>query len=91
MDALRDRLLLADLATDEVLGEQRAKMKRHHDKHCHGKEISVGDRVLLNNPAIPVDRCRKFHLPYKGPYKVVRKVGQVNYQVNDHEKKQTVH
>ncbi|CAK8683572.1 unnamed protein product [Clavelina lepadiformis] len=92
MDALRDRLLLADQVTDEVLGEQRAKMKRHHDKQCHGKEISVGDRVLLNNPAVPVDRCRKFHSLCKGPYKVVRKVGQVNYQVeDDHGKKQTVH
>ncbi|CAK8692643.1 unnamed protein product [Clavelina lepadiformis] len=92
MDALRDRLLLADQVTDEVLGEQRAKMKTHHDKQCHGKEISVGDRVLLDNPAVPVDRCRKFHLPYKGPYKVAKKVGQVNYQVeDDHGKKQTVH
>ena len=62
MNVLDDRIVLVDQLTDVVLTEQRAKIKNQHNKQYHGEDILPRDCVLLSNPAVPVDRCRKIHL-----------------------------
>ena len=47
--------------------------------HC--TEIKKGDRVWLNNKAVPKGLSRKFHLPWAGPYVVLGRLGRVNYHI----------
>lgn len=93
LDALKAQLRLAEEVARETLSSQRAEMERTYNKRQHGEALKVGDVVLLENPVVPTDGCRKFLRPYKGPYQIVRKpINFVNYVIRDRAgKEQTVH
>ena len=66
------------------LNVAQGKQKKGYDErndvdHC--TELKKGDRVWLNNKAVPKGLSRKFHLPWAGPYVVLGRFGRVNYHI----------
>ena len=48
--------------------------------------------VYLYNPAMKPGRSRKFYRPWAGPFKVTKRISELNYEIIDQKgKKQVVH
>ena len=62
---------------------QTARKKEFYNQNVRGKRYDVGDAVMLHEPAVPRGRCRKFHRPCKGPWRVVRVLGPSVYRIQD--------
>ena len=39
--------------------------------------------MWLHCPAVPQGCCRKFHCPWKGPFAVLKQIGNACYQIRD--------
>ena len=63
-------------------GEQR-RHKVMHDKAVHGAPYVPGDKVWLHCPAVGQGCCQKFHCPWKGPYTILKQIGNVCYRIRD--------
>ena len=66
------------------LNVAQGKQKKGYDErndvdHC--TELKKGDRVWINNKAVPKGLSRKFHFPWAGPYVVLGRLGRVNYHI----------
>ncbi|CAK5076000.1 unnamed protein product [Meloidogyne enterolobii] len=55
----------------EAHKEAQIKMKEQYDKHTRVSTIEIGDRVLIRNYAGKPGTSKKFHLPWKGIYRVI--------------------
>nr|CAD2180707.1 unnamed protein product [Meloidogyne enterolobii] len=55
----------------ETHKEAQIKMKEQYDKHIRVSTIQIGDRVLIRNYAGKPGTSKKFHLPWKGIYRVL--------------------
>uniref|UniRef100_A0A914HZ71 RNA-directed DNA polymerase n=1 Tax=Globodera rostochiensis TaxID=31243 RepID=A0A914HZ71_GLORO len=62
-------------ATAAESAEAQLRAKAQYDKLVRVLEVSVGDRVLLRNYAGKVGTSRKFHLPWKGIFRVIEVEG----------------
>ena len=62
----------------ENLRRAQLKQKQWYDKHTRMRTFNVGEQVLLLLP----DSTSKFRLQWQRPYKVVRQVGKVTYEIN---------
>jgi len=71
---------LADIGTlvKDNLFERQKKIKALYDRHTKTREFSPGDEVLILLPS----SSSKMKAQWQGPYRVVRKVNDVNYQVS---------
>ena len=70
------------------------RQKEHFDSKVHGKSYETGDFVWLCNPAIPRGASRKLHSPWSGPYRVIKRISDIVYRIQDtrgRKKKQVVH
>lgn len=70
------------------------RQKEHFNLKVHGKPYVTGDFVWLCNPVIPKGTSRKLHSPWKGPYKVIKRISDIVYRIQDtqgRKKKQVVH
>ncbi|GFX27864.1 retrovirus-related Pol polyprotein from transposon 17.6 [Trichonephila clavipes] len=54
--------------------------KQRYDKHYVDAKFKVGDLVLYQNFSYP--NSSKLQSPYNGPFKVVRKLSNVTYEIN---------
>ena len=62
----------------------QSKQKKGYDEHNdvdRSTSLKEGDRVWLNNKAVPKGLSRKFHSPWTGPYVVIKRLGKVNYHI----------
>ncbi|XP_033741736.1 uncharacterized protein LOC117328321 [Pecten maximus] len=75
---MRERLASIRETVLENLTIKRQKTKQWYDSNATARELRPGDEVLL---LIPSDSS-KMVAQWKGPYRVVRKVNDVNYEVN---------
>lgn len=55
--------------------------KEIYDKRVHGKPYSDGDTVWLFNPIVEKGQSKKFHHPWKGPYRVLKKISDCDYLI----------
>ena len=62
---------------------EHQRQKAIHDRKVHVKPFGIGNMVWLFSPAVPRRRCKKFHHPWKGPFKVVEKKGSSTYKIKD--------
>jgi hypothetical protein len=47
-----------------------------------GKELKVGDQVMLYNPAVKLGRSPKLHCPWEiQPYDILEKMSDVDYKI----------
>ena len=59
------------------------RQKEIYDQRVHGKPFATGDLVWLHSPAVPRGQSRKLHRPWSGPYRVVSKLSEVTYRIQN--------
>ena len=70
------------------------KEQERYNKKTAGDVFSVGDHVLLYNPAVKMGDSKKFAPCYQGPFIIQHKQGEVNFHIKPVDgtaKEQTVH
>ena len=77
---MKIRNYLADVTTivQENLTTRKRKIKEWYDRNSVHREFGAGDEVLV---LLPSDTS-KMKAQWKGPYRVVQKINNVNYKVN---------
>ena len=91
---LKEGLQEAYKLVREKCQAEHKRQKALYDERVHGKPFSPGDLVWLHSPAVPRGRSRKLHHPWKGPLKVVERLGESNYKIKSlqgRKKTQIVH
>ena len=71
-----------------------SRQKELYDAKVHGKPYKIGDLVWLRNRAIPRGQAKKFFCPWVGPFKVIKRLGNTVYRIQDtraRRKRQVVH
>ena len=69
-----------NLARQHALSKQ-LRQKELYDKKVHGKPYKQGDFVWLNTPMGRRGLSKKLHHPWAGPYKVVKKLSDATYRI----------
>lgn len=80
---LKEILVNAYRKAREHLQTTMKKSEELYNRKVHGCEYEVGDLVWLNSPVVPRGKSKKFHCPWTGPYKVVKKLSPVVYRIQD--------
>ena len=80
---MRERLATMTEIAHENLGKAQQKQKQWYDKKARNRELEEGQQVLVLLPSSQ----KKLHAAWQGPYKVTKKVGTVDYEVDMHDKK----
>eukprot|EP00731_Ephydatia_muelleri_P010034 Em0005g620a len=78
---LKDGLLEAYALVRDRCETEHKRQKSIYDRKVHGEPYSEGDLVWLFTPAVPSGQSRKLHRPWKGPYKVVERLGDATYKL----------
>jgi len=65
------------------LSQAQYKQKQWYDKNARERKFSAGDQVLV---LLPTD-TNKLLAQWQGPYKIVKQIGKVNYQVELHDRR----
>ena len=68
------------LVRDRCVTEHK-RQKAIYDEKVHGAPFNQGDLVWLHSPAVPRGLSRKLHCPWKGPFKVVERIGNSTYKI----------
>jgi hypothetical protein len=72
--------------------KSRQRNKKLYDRKAKVRHFSSNDLVYFYNPALKPGLTRKFRRPWTGPYKITRKITEMNYEIVDqNDKKQLVH
>ena len=82
----------AHMCARETLGAVQQRQKDKFFKKTYGKPYQRDDKVWLFSPQLA--KSKKFYLPWTGPYTVVRKINEVNYEIcseKNKKKNQIVH
>ena len=80
---LQETLAEAYHQVREHMSHKLDRQKTIYDRKVHGKQFKEGDLVWLHTPAVPKGVARKFHRPWTGPYKVVRRISDATYRIQD--------
>ena len=75
---IRDRLADVTDVVQRNLSDRKPKIKEWYDKNARHREFRPGEEVLI---LLPSD-ASKMKAQWKGPYRIVERVGDVNYKVN---------
>ena len=75
---LRERLEETCELAHQELRRAKEKQKKWYDKGARKRRLQVGDKVLLLLPT----ETSKLTMQLKGPFKVIRLVGQNDYVIN---------
>ena len=78
---LKESLENAYHQVHQKMGCSLEREKDFYDKRIHGSPFKEGDLVWLYCPAIPQGRSRKFLLPWKGPYRVIKRIAETTYRI----------
>ena len=74
---MRNRLNeMSELAKEHLNVEQK-KQKTYYDKNSRERRLSPGDKVLVLLPS----STNKLHALWKGPYRITRRISDVDYEV----------
>ena len=87
---LRDLLHEAYERVRENVGEVQERQEQLYNRKVHGEPHKPGALVWLFNPAVPRGKAKKFHRPWTGPYRIIRKLSDANYfirHIHNHKKK----
>ena len=57
------------------------RQAENYNKRVHGAPYDRGRLVWLFNPVVPKKQAKKFHKPWTGPYKVLKKISDSTYRI----------
>ena len=78
---LREELEAAFWRARTNVGLAQKRQRAHYDTNMKNGSFKVGDLVLLRDHRIRPDEVSKFHRKWKGPYRILEKLNEVNYRV----------
>eukprot|EP00731_Ephydatia_muelleri_P013265 Em0007g575a len=78
---LTDGLENAYCLVRERCEAEHKRQKSIYDEKVHGKPLTVVINVAVLTIAVPGGKSRKFHHPWKGPFKVVERVAGCTYKI----------
>ena len=64
-----------------TMGLRQDRQKELYDRGRHGKPFQLGDLVMLYSTVVPRGQSKQLHCPWSGPYKVVKVLSEVTYQI----------
>ena len=62
---------------------QQRRRSNLYNKGVHGPTYKEGEYVLLHYPVVPVGKSPKFSSPWRGPYKILKCLNNVNYKIRE--------
>jgi len=65
----------------EHSGKQVERMKSNYDASIKAKQFDVGAFVLLFHPPKKKNVLGRWHVAWKGPFRVMKKLNESNYVV----------
>ena len=74
---VRERMEAAREIVEENARTAQQQQKTYYDKKTRETNLQEGDKVLLLFPT----STKKFIAQWQGPYKIVRRIGKVNYEI----------
>lgn len=77
--------------THEKLTSGKERTKRNFDKNAQHKIFQPGELILLFDPTVKRGRSRKLKRPWLGPYKILQRLGNVNYKIRKGKKDYVTH
>ena len=89
---LDEKFREAHMCARETLGAVQQRQKDKFFKRTYGKPYQRDDKVWLFSPQLA--KTKKFYQPWTGPYTVVRKINEVDYEIcseKNKKKNQIVH
>ena len=86
--SMRKKLSQMSKLVNKNLTNAQAKQKQWYDNSARSRKFSMGDQVLV---LLPTD-TNKLIAQWQGPYQVMKKIGNVNYQIDmhDHQKRKRI-
>ena len=76
--AMREKLSRVTELVHDNLDKAQKQQKAWYDQNARSRELTPGDDVLVLVPT----SASKLFAQWQGPYKVVKKVGRVNYEIS---------
>ena len=83
--SLRQRMEEAHEIAQQNWKKAQIKQKQWYDQHAREKSYIPGDQVLLLLP----DSTQKFKVQWQGPYRIKKRIGSVNYELEMPERNMT--
>ena len=81
--SMQNERQLAYQIVKDLVSKEQARQKKHHDKNLPAAvKVNVGEKVWLRDFIIKKGTSKKFHQPWKGPYEVVKIIGENNIEIN---------
>uniref|UniRef100_A0A7M5XFT0 Reverse transcriptase n=1 Tax=Clytia hemisphaerica TaxID=252671 RepID=A0A7M5XFT0_9CNID len=74
---------MAQRIANENLKKAQRKNKHYYDQNVKGKEFKVGDEVWLHNKARQKGLSPKLMAKWIGPFRITKKLSEVNYELSD--------
>jgi hypothetical protein len=81
IDALADNLREAFEIVRESNKISRAKQKAYYDRHTKLVTYLEGDYIYLKEMVVGVGKSKKFRSKWCGPYLIVKRFSDLNYQI----------
>ena len=66
-----------------MYSKKQQHQKQFYDRGARGSPYQAGNIVSLHDPVVKKGHSRKFHRPWKGPFKVVKLLGSTTYRIQD--------
>ena len=79
VEALKQRVQHAYQRVRDHSAIKQKKQKANYDRFTWENTFENGSLVWLHCPAVPRGKSPKFHRPWQGPFKIVKKIGSVVY------------
>ncbi|KAJ3646206.1 hypothetical protein Zmor_023801 [Zophobas morio] len=89
-DIREKALAVRNWAVENIYKKQNIDKERFDEKHRH-VEFMPGEKIKIFTPIRKVGKSEKLLLKYFGPYTVIRKMGDVDYEIRKGSKKEVVH
>lgn len=80
---LHETFTKAFVSAREHIGVHQERQAETYNKRVHGTTYERGKWVWLFNPVVPKGRAKKFHKPWTGPYKVLKKLSDSTYRIKN--------
>lgn len=74
---MRERLAEMTQLVAKHANKSQQRQKQHYDKNARSQSFEVGDQVLVLLPM----KTNRLKLQWTGPYKITKRVGTVDYEV----------
>jgi hypothetical protein len=87
---LQSTLRSAYKTVQENNRRSHATNKQYYDRRAKERSFQVGDVIYLYNPTRKVGQSSKFFSPWQGPYRVVARLSELNYRVQNQQGREFV-